>query len=174
MHLFAIFVDYFPASSCTVFLCNISNTDFLGWCHGPYLVSVLALEWTDGQVTFDKRWHLFRPALKYDKTAREHLITDDIWWQMWHIYYSKVLFMHLSICTINIPPRAYHRHLTSSPSQGVGNLTLELLGGVGNLTPSHGRWGIWPFVHDERRENVKRFSGQNIAFVTEWLTQNEP
>ena len=59
-----------------------SNTDFLGWCHGPYLVSVLALEWTDGQVTFDKRWHLFRPALKYDKTAREHLITDDIWWQM--------------------------------------------------------------------------------------------
>ena len=44
------------------------------------------------------------------------------------------LVMHLSICNINIPPRAYQGHLTPSPSPGVGNLTLEPLGGVGNLT----------------------------------------
>ena len=43
--------------------------------------------------------------------------------------------MHLSICNLNIPRhRAYHGHLIPSLSPRVGNLTLEPLGGVGNLT----------------------------------------
>ena len=44
--------------------------------------------------------------------------------------------------------------------------------GMGNLTPSCRRWGIWLFVHNEWRENVKGFSRQDIVFVTEWLTKN--
>ena len=61
-------------------------------------------------------------------------------------------FMHLSICNINIPPpspRAYHGHLTPSPSPGVGHLTNPPLG-----------WGIWPIIHPTKREqsdNVKWF-----------------
>ena len=52
-----------------------------------------------------------------------------------YVLYPNKGVMHLSICNINIPPpsRAYHRHLTPSPSPGVGNLTLEPLGGVGAL-----------------------------------------
>ena len=79
--------------------------------------------------------------------------------------------MHLSICNLDIP-RAYHAHLTPSLSPGVGNLTLELCGG-GEFDTKPRRWRIWPFVHDERREKLtERFSGQDIAFATEWLRRN--
>ena len=80
----------------------------------------------------------------------------------------------LKLFPVDLQRKAYHGHLTPSPSPGVGNLTLEPLWGVGNLTQSRGRWEIWPFVHDEQRENVKRFSGNDIAFMTEWLSKNGP
>ena len=110
------------------------------------------------------------------------------------------------------PPGAYHGYLTPSLSPGVGK---PLRGwGIWHQA-AEGAWGIWPFVHDEWRENVKRFrpgsnvelhmsrtqckwakaivwadlhwvrlmwsstfdlglSGQDIAFLAEWLTKNGP
>ena len=59
----------------------------------------------------------------------------------------------LSICNLNIPPWAYHGHLTPSLYLGVRTAV-----GAGNLTPNYGRWWISPFVHDEQRENVSNLA----------------
>ena len=77
---------------------------------------------------------------------------------------------HLSICNLHISPppptpprRAYHGHLTL-PFPGSREFDFGTAVGVGNLTTTRRRWGIWLFVHNERRENVERFSRQDIAF----------
>ena len=55
--------------------------------------------------------------------------------------------LQLTVTHLGIP-----RAFDNLPFPGSREFDFRTLGGVGNLTPSRGRWGIWPFVHDERRE----------------------
>ena len=65
--------------------------------------------------------------------------------------------MHLSICNINIPPRAFD----TLPFPGSSAFDKSAVG-VGNLTDR---------TSDQTRA-LSDFSEQEIASVTEWLTKN--
>ena len=82
---------------------------------------------------------------------------------------------YVPICNLNILP-GIPRAFDTLPFPESRVFDFRTAAGVGNLTPSRERWGIWPFIHESQtraKRNFMWFSRQE-AFVTEWLTKNGP